>query len=71
MPHTIRSSPDLNIIKPSILVLLNVDVDRKMCINVSHLVFEAFRDTDDEVVDYGLDCSEGCDVFAGTMVDLD
>lgn len=42
-----------------------------MGVDVSHLVLEAFRDTDDQVVDDGADGSEGGDVLADTMVDVD
>ena len=42
-----------------------------MSVDISHLVFESLRNTDDEVVDQGLDRSEGCDVFAGTVVEFD
>ena len=42
-----------------------------MGVDVSHLVFEAFRDTDDHVVDEGLDGSESSDVLSGAMVEID
>lgn len=42
-----------------------------MGVDVSHLVLEAFRDTDDQVVDDGADGSEGSDVLADAMVDVD
>ncbi len=41
-----------------------------MSIDVSHLVLEALRYADDQVVDVGSDCSEGGDVLARAMVDL-
>ena len=41
---------DLNLEAVGILVLLDVDVDGKMGIDVSHLVLEALGDTDDQVV---------------------
>ena len=39
-----------------------------MCIDVSHLVLEAFRDPNDQVVDETFDCTESGDVFASAMV---
>lgn len=42
-----------------------------MGVDVSHLVLEAFRDADDQVVDEGADGSEGGDGLADTMVDVD
>lgn len=42
-----------------------------MGVDVSHLVLEALRDTDDQVVDVGSDGSEGSDVLARAVVDLD
>lgn len=48
---------DLDLKQTSILVLLEVDVDREMGIDVAHLVLEALGDTDDQVVDEGADCS--------------
>lgn len=42
-----------------------------MGVDISHLVLEATCDTNDEVVDEGLDSSKGCDVFAGTVVQFD
>ena len=42
-----------------------------MGVDVSHLVLEATRDTNNEVVDKCFDSSEGCDIFAGTVVQFD
>lgn len=39
-----------------------------MCVDVSHLIFETFRDSNDEVVDEGFDCAECGDVFASAVV---
>ena len=61
--------PDLNL--EFLIHLLDVDVDREMSINVSHLVFVASCDACDEVLDDGLDCAEGSDIFARTVVDFD
>lgn len=61
--------PDLNLVD-TVRVLVQVDVDGEMGVDVSHLVLEAFRDTDDQVVDEGADCSEGGDGLADTMVDV-
>lgn len=42
-----------------------------MSVYVSHLVFEALGDTDDQVVDERSDSSEGSDIFARAVVQLD
>src|ERR1700761_4361315 len=47
--------PDLNLVQSSLLALLNVDVDGKMRIYVSHLVLVALGNTDDQVVN---DCPD-------------
>ena len=39
-----------------------------MCVDVSHLVLEAFRDPNDQVVDEGFDCAECGHIFASAMV---
>ena len=63
--------PDLDVDVASLVVLLNVDVDGKVSVDVSHLVLVALRYADDQVVDVGTDGSEGGDVLAGAVVDLD
>lgn len=52
-----------------VLTGLNVDVDGKVSIYVSHLVLVALGDTNDQVVDERLDGSESGDVLSGTMMD--
>ena len=42
-----------------------------MCVDVSHLVLESFRNADNQIVDDGFDCAESGDIFAGTMVEFD
>ena len=42
-----------------------------MCIDVSHLVLEAFRDPNDKVVDKSLDSAKCGNVFASAMVQFD
>ena len=42
-----------------------------MCVHVSHLVLVALCDADDQVVDDSLDGTEGCDIFARAVVNLD
>ena len=63
--------PDLDVDVASLVVLLDVDVDGKVSVDVSHLVLVALRYADDQVVDVGTDGSEGGDVLAGAVVDLD
>lgn len=42
-----------------------------MGIDISHLILEALRNADDQVVDDGFDGSESCNVLAGTMMQFD
>lgn len=63
--------PDLNLVLVGLVVLLQVDVDGKVCIDVAHLVLEALGDTDDQVVNDGADGTESSDTLAGTVVHLD
>ena len=42
-----------------------------MSIDISHLVFVALGDTNDQVVDEGLDSAEGSDILSGSMMNLD
>ena len=62
--------PDLDVEVTGLVVLLDVDVDGKVSVDVSHLVLVALRYTDDQVVDVGSDSSEGGDVLARAVVDL-
>lgn len=62
--------PDFNSLY-SIGVLLDVDVDRKVSIDVSHLVLVTLGHASDQVVDDRLDGSEGSDVLSRAMVDFD
>lgn len=63
--------PDLNLEVASLGVLLNVHVDGKVSIDVTHLVQETAGDTDDQVVDEGTDSSESGNTLASTVVQLD
>lgn len=51
-------------------VLVDVDVDGEMGVDVAHLVLVALHDTGDKVVDDSTNGSEGGDILAGTVVDL-
>jgi hypothetical protein len=46
-----------------------IDVDGEMGIDVSHLVLEALGDTNDHVVDKGLDGSQSSDVLSVSVDD--
>ena len=59
--QVITSLPDLHMVEA--IVLLDVDVDGKMGIDVSHLVFVSLGDAGDQVLDDRLDGSESCDVL--------
>lgn len=52
-------------------VLNEVDVDREMGVDVSHLVLVTSGDTGDHVVDEGLDGSQSSDVLSVTIEDGD
>ena len=62
--------PDINLVQPSLGVLFNVDIDRKMCIDIAHLVLEAPGHSDDKVVDDGFNGPQRCHVLACAMVQL-
>lgn len=62
--------PDLNLVD-AVGVLVDVDIDGKVCVDVSHLVLEALGDANNQVVDDGADGTEGGDVLADTVVDVD
>ena len=70
-PNPNAHIPDLDVDVASLVVLLDVDVDGKVSVDVSHLVLVALRYADDQAVDVGTDGSEGGDVLAGAVVDLD
>ena len=53
-----------------IILLLDIDVDREMRVDISHLVFESPRHADDQVVDDGADCSESGDILSAAVVDF-
>ena len=42
-----------------------------MCVDVSHLVFKALGDANDQVVDEGSDSSEGSNVLSRAVVQFD
>lgn len=42
-----------------------------MCVDISHLVLEALRDADNEVVDEGLDCAKCRHTLASAVVQFD
>ena len=42
-----------------------------MRVDVSHFVFEAFRDPNNEIIDEGFDCAERGHVFASAMMQFD
>ena len=65
------SLPDLDLVQPCIVVLFEIDVDWEMGIDISHFVFVALGDTDYEVVDECLNCSESRDILARAVVDFD
>jgi len=62
---------DLNLVQVGLGVLGDVDVDGEMGVDVSHLVLEALGDTNDQVVDEGSYSSEGSDILADTVMNLD
>ena len=62
--------PDLNLIA-TVVALFDVDVDREVGVDVSHLILIAFRHAGDEVLDDRLDGSESRDILARAVVDFD
>jgi hypothetical protein len=63
--------PDLNLEDTSLAVLLNVHVDGKMGVDVTHLVQESAGNTDDQIVDEGTDSAEGSNTLANAVMQLD
>lgn len=63
--------PDLNLPQACLAVLVQVDVDREMGIDISHLVLVPLGHTHNEVVDEGADGAQRGDVLARAMVQLD
>lgn len=55
--------PDLQVEK-SFVVLFDIDVDGEMGIDVSHLVLVALGHTSHQVLDDGLDGSQGSDILS-------
>lgn len=62
--------PDLDLVD-TVAVFVQVDVDGEMGVDVTHLVLEALGDTNDQVVHDGADGTEGGDILADTVVDVD
>ena len=65
-----RYVPDLDLPQTSLIVLVQVHVDGEMGIDVSHLVLEALRNANNQVVDQGSDCAESSDILAGAVVEF-
>ncbi len=63
--------PDLHLVVARLAVLVHVDVDGEMGVDVAHLVLEALRHSDYQVVDERADCAERGDVLARAVVQLD
>ena len=67
LPHE-YSIPDFHVVQASLRILFDVHVDWKMCIDVSHLVLEAFRDPNNQVVDNSFHRAECRNIFSSAMV---
>lgn len=72
-PQTTRfpNVPNINLKKPSLRVLLDVDINRKMGVDISHFILEALRNADNQVVYDGFDSPECSNILAGTMMQFD
>ncbi len=62
--------PDLDLPQTGLVVLVQVHIDGEMGVDVSHLILETLRDTDNQVVDQRSDCAESGDILASAMVEL-
>lgn len=71
LKHHVSNVPNVNLKKPALRILLDIDINGKMGVDISHLILEALRNTDNQVVDYGFDGSECCNILAGTMMQFD
>lgn len=67
----VSNVPNVNLIKPALRILLDIDIYGKMGIDISHLVLEALSNADNQVVDDCFDRSECCDILAGTVMQFD
>lgn len=63
--------PYLDLIQARFWVIVDIDVDGEMRIDVSHFVFESSRNSNDQVIDDGLDGSESGHVLARAMMQFD
>lgn len=63
--------PDFHLKQASLAVLLQVHVDGKVSVDISHLVLESLCDTSDHVLDDGADSAQAGDLLAHTVVELD
>ena len=61
-------APNVNLKETSLGVFLDVDIDGKVGVDISHLVFEAPRHADDEIVDDGLDGAQRSHALARSMM---
>ena len=66
----LHNVPNVDLKKPGLGVLLDVDVDGEMGVDVSHLVPETFGHTNDQIVEDSLDCSQRSHVLTRAMVKL-
>lgn len=60
--------PNIDFKQACLGVLLDVDVDREMGVDISHLIFETLCNSNDQIIDDGLDSSKCSNVFACAMV---
>lgn len=63
-------SPNLHLEHTGI-VLLDIDIDGKVGVNITHLILETLGHTDDQVLDDCLDGSEGSNILARAVVQFD
>jgi hypothetical protein len=65
-----RNVPNLHFVHP-LRVLLNIDINRKMRIYVTHLILEASRNSDNEILNERLDGAKRGHILARSVVQLD
>ena len=63
--------PNVHLVQSCLIVFLNVHVDGKMGVDISHLVLETLANSNDQIVDDSFDCTERRHVLAGAVVEFD
>lgn len=64
-------APNVNFKQARLRVFLDIDIYRKMGVDISHFIFEAPCDSNDQIVNDSLDCSKCSNIFSCSMMQFD